>query len=458
MAGNVSTATSFSFTLDTTAPAAPGVALATDSGSSGTDHITNTGALTLSGIETGALVQYSVNNGQTWTNSFTAVEGINTVAVRQTDVAGNVSSATSFSFTLDTLAPMIAIATIAGDNSINLAEAQAGFAIGGSATGADGQTVTVTIVDGSGHVVDSYTTTAAGGTWSVNVTSAQATALADGSYLVTASVSDAAGNPATATQTLTVDEETETDTWVNASNGDWSAASHWSIGVPTTNTDVVIGTPGTYTISISQPAVAGTLTIDDIGATVKDNVSLVLSGSLKVNSGTFDLNNGSLQTTLISIGLAGIFLVEHGTHALSAPIANDGQFVVEGNGTLVDITGALSGLGSYTVDVGATLQFGTGWHTISGPVADNGTVEVTDGTLEIAGACSGNGTFEIDAGATLQLDGADALNVAFAGSTGTLALKDPASFTGTIAGLDGYRHDRSREHRLGYRPARSRHL
>ena len=89
----------------TAAPAAPGVALATDSGSSGTDHITNSGALTLSGIETGAIVQYSINNGQTWTSSFTAVEGANTVQVRQTDVAGNVSTATSFSFTLDTTAP-----------------------------------------------------------------------------------------------------------------------------------------------------------------------------------------------------------------------------------------------------------------------------------------------------------------------------------------------------------------
>ena len=435
VAGNVSTATSFSFTLDTTAPTAPGVALTTDSGSSGTDHITNTGALTLSGIEAGALVQYSINNGQTWTNSFTAVEGLNTVAVRQTDVAGNVSTATSFSFTLDTLAPMIAIATIAGDNSINAAEAQAGFPISGSETGADGQTVTVTIVDDTGRVVDSYTATAAGGTWSVNVTGAQATALADGTYTVTASVSDAAGNSATATQTLTVEEET--DTWENGSNGDWSAASHWSNGVPTTDTDVAINVPGTYTISISQPAVAGTLTIDALGATVKDNVSLILSGALKVSSGTFELNNGSLQATLISIGLAGIFLVEHGTHALSAPIANDGQFVVESNGTLVDITGALSGLGSFTVSLGATLQFGTGWHTISGPVTDNGTVEVTDGTLEIAGACSGTGTLAIDAGATLQLDGADALNVAFAGSTGKLVLKDPASFTGTIAGLTG---------------------
>ena len=100
----------------------------------------------------------------------------------------------------------IAIAPIGANNIINAQQAQTGFAISGSATGADGRAVTVTIVDGSGNVVDSYNATAAGGTWSVNVTGAQATTLADGSYRVTASVSGAAGSAATATQTLTVDE------------------------------------------------------------------------------------------------------------------------------------------------------------------------------------------------------------------------------------------------------------
>ncbi|MFP3570047.1 Ig-like domain-containing protein, partial [Paraburkholderia sp. SIMBA_030] len=112
VAGNVSAATGFSFTLDTAA-AAPGVALATDSGSSASDHITNAGTLSLSGVESGATVQYSVDNGAHWTSSFSAVEGVNTVQVRQTDVAGNVSAATSFSFTLDTsaAAPAVALAT-----------------------------------------------------------------------------------------------------------------------------------------------------------------------------------------------------------------------------------------------------------------------------------------------------------------------------------------------------------
>ncbi|WP_244107809.1 Ig-like domain-containing protein, partial [Burkholderia ambifaria] len=101
VAGNTSAPTSFSFTLDTSA-AAPGVALTSDSGSSATDHITNVGALNVSGVETGAVVEYSIDGGHTWNTSFSALEGINNVQVRQTDIAGNTSSATSFSFTLDT--------------------------------------------------------------------------------------------------------------------------------------------------------------------------------------------------------------------------------------------------------------------------------------------------------------------------------------------------------------------
>ena len=111
----------------------------------------------------------------------------------------------ALSVTVDTTAPTIAINTIAGDDIVNGSEANAGFAISGTELGADGQAVTVKIVDSNGNVVDSYTTLAAGGAWSVSVTPAQALALADGSYTVTADVSDAAGNSATeATRVITV--------------------------------------------------------------------------------------------------------------------------------------------------------------------------------------------------------------------------------------------------------------
>ncbi|HEY3537548.1 MAG TPA: Ig-like domain-containing protein, partial [Trinickia sp.] len=162
VAGNVSNATTFSFTLDTAA-AAPGVSLATDSGSSATDHITNIGTLNLSGIENGATVQYSTDNGAHWTSSFSAVEGLNSVEVRQTDAAGNVSNATSFSFTLDTAvaAPGVALTTDSGSSTsdhitnigtLNLSGVENGAAVQYSTDGGQSWSTSFTAVEGSNSV------------------------------------------------------------------------------------------------------------------------------------------------------------------------------------------------------------------------------------------------------------------------------------------------------------------
>ncbi|WP_244104769.1 Ig-like domain-containing protein, partial [Burkholderia ambifaria] len=137
VAGNTSDPTSFNFTLDTSA-AAPGVALTSDSGSSATDHITNVGTLNLTGVETGATVEYSIDGGHTWNTSFNAVEGVNDVQIRQTDVAGNTSSATSFSFTLDTsaAAPGVALTTDSGSNAADHITNVGTLNLSGSETGA----------------------------------------------------------------------------------------------------------------------------------------------------------------------------------------------------------------------------------------------------------------------------------------------------------------------------------
>ncbi|MBM3273389.1 hypothetical protein FJY94_09190, partial [Candidatus Kaiserbacteria bacterium] len=109
-AGNT---TDSSFYLKVSNPATgvttPTLALAVDTGSSASDKITSNGALTVSGAETGATVEYSTN-GSSWSSSFTPVEGSNTVYVRQTDILGNIRQASSaFTFTLDTLAPTATI-------------------------------------------------------------------------------------------------------------------------------------------------------------------------------------------------------------------------------------------------------------------------------------------------------------------------------------------------------------
>ncbi|MFA0223686.1 VCBS domain-containing protein, partial [Vibrio splendidus] len=100
-AGNISTSSSLTFTLDNTATA-PSVSLTSDSGGSSSDKITNVGDLSVGGIEQGATVEYSIDNGVHWSTQFTPAEGKNNVQVRQTDVAGNVSPSTSLSYTLDT--------------------------------------------------------------------------------------------------------------------------------------------------------------------------------------------------------------------------------------------------------------------------------------------------------------------------------------------------------------------
>ncbi|MGZ8270776.1 MAG: retention module-containing protein, partial [Methylophilus sp.] len=116
--GNESPDTTLDITLDTTI-AAPTIALTTDSGSSNADGITNNGTLNIGNVEPGATVQYSTDGGTTWTNSFTPVEGSNTVAVRQTDTAGNTSGSSNLSFTLDTTiaAPTIALTTDSGSSN-----------------------------------------------------------------------------------------------------------------------------------------------------------------------------------------------------------------------------------------------------------------------------------------------------------------------------------------------------
>ncbi|MBL8822361.1 MAG: choice-of-anchor L domain-containing protein [Planctomycetia bacterium] len=90
----------------TVAPSAPIVNLVDDSGFSSTDKLTNLGTLNVTGIAPGAIVEFSTNDGTSWNTSFTAVEGSNTLLVRQT-VAGQVSEATHFSFMLDTTLPTL---------------------------------------------------------------------------------------------------------------------------------------------------------------------------------------------------------------------------------------------------------------------------------------------------------------------------------------------------------------
>ena len=95
--------------------------------------------------------------------------------------------------TLAVITPMVGNSSVNTANTLNASGASTGFAINGTTDGVEnGQTVTVTIVNGSGVAVETFTTTVANNAWSVNVSPTNARALSDGNYTVTANVSNAA--------------------------------------------------------------------------------------------------------------------------------------------------------------------------------------------------------------------------------------------------------------------------
>jgi hypothetical protein len=192
-AGN-STSAAQQLTIDTVLPI-----VTLDDGPSVT---TNDPTPTIAGttdVATGTIVHVTVGSqslnalvhtGGTWNIRAPALtDGVRTVTATVSDLAGNAGTDSQV-LTVDTTAPAVAIA--GGPTALtNDATPQ----ISGTAGVGAGTTVTVTLAD--------ETLTApvqAGGGWSVI-----AAALADGPHRVVMSVSDAAGNAAAYTQTLTVD-------------------------------------------------------------------------------------------------------------------------------------------------------------------------------------------------------------------------------------------------------------
>jgi large repetitive protein len=219
-----------------------------------------------------------------------------TVKATLTDAAGNTATVTD---TVKVDEPAITISPIDGDNVINGANEAAGITISGTVTnkslvGLIGQTVDVTL---NGKT---YTgVVAAGGAWSVAVTSANLAGLTDGNiYPVTASVTDKAGTPATTTDNVTVDEQAgltidpiDGNNYINGAN---EAAGITISGTASDSVNSsIVGQ--TVTVEFNGNAYTGTVEADDswsvtVGASalagLADATSYAVSASVtdKVNN------------------------------------------------------------------------------------------------------------------------------------------------------------------------------
>lgn len=88
------------------------------------DGVTSDGAYHAVDVEAGATVEYSLTGADgSWTTTApVAQQGPNTIHVRQTDAAGNVSSATHLDFTLDTEDPLAPTAKLASDTGASTSD------------------------------------------------------------------------------------------------------------------------------------------------------------------------------------------------------------------------------------------------------------------------------------------------------------------------------------------------
>ncbi|WP_232436718.1 beta strand repeat-containing protein, partial [Burkholderia ubonensis] len=388
VAGNTSDPTSFSFTLDTSA-AAPGVALTTDSGSSASDHITNVGTLNLSGVETGATVEYSTDGGHTWSTSFSATEGLNDVQVRQTDIAGNTSSATSFSFTLDTsaAAPGVALTTDSGSSAVDHITNVGTLNLSGVETGA-----TVEYSTDGGH------------TWSTSFSALE------GLNDIQVRQIDVAGNTSSATSfSFTLDTSAAAPSVALTTDSGSSASDHIT-NVGTLNlTGVESGATVQYSVdsgahwSTTFSAVEGMNNVQVRQIDIAGNTSSATSFSftldtsaaapgvaLTTDSGSSAVdhitNVGTLNLTGIETGATVQYSVDSGAHWNTSFSAVEGVNNVQVR--QIDVAGNTSSATSFsfTLDTSAAAP-GVALTTDSGSSASDHVTNV--GTLNVTGVESG---------------------------------------------------------------------
>ena len=255
LAGNTAATLTKSIVKDTAAPTIAVTSVATD----GTINASEVSQVEIIGTasENGQSVLLAItdgantvdttttvsNNSYSVTVDLTGLDDSTSIAlgVAVADAAGNEASASKTDIIKDTLKPSIASISVADDNVVNSSEKSNSVAVSGSTDGVeDNQVITLTI-NGS-----DITATVSSDSFA---TSADLSSLSDGTYAVSANVSDAAGNPADESVDFVI------DTTPPSQKVD-SASIQLSADSGTDSTDFITNQP-TQTISATLDAALG---------------------------------------------------------------------------------------------------------------------------------------------------------------------------------------------------------
>ncbi|WP_425249672.1 Ig-like domain-containing protein [Enterobacter hormaechei] len=403
-AGNSASAT-HTISVDTTAPV---ISVNTLSGDDVLNAAEAQQALTVQGsssAEAGQTVTVTlggktytalVANDGTWTLDVPAVDlaalsqGALTVTASVNDKAGN-SGQTTHTLTVDTIAPAVTISTVADDDIVNNAEQLAGQTISGTTTAEQGQTVTVSF---NGHSYQA--TVAANGSWSVFVPGRDFLGLSDGDYTITATVSDKAGNPGSATHDVTLNGDVPTiaintfaqDDIVNAAEHGTPLVISGTTDAPAGQTVTITLNGKTYTATVQNDGTwSYTVGSADVTA-LADGGSYVINAQVSnaIGNSVSDNHTVTVDLTAPSMGIS-IDSLQNDT-GLSANdfITNDSQVVV--NGSLTAQLGnnekaqiSLDG-GVTWIDLTVT---GTTWRYTDGRTLTDGTYQYQVRVIDNAG-------------------------------------------------------------------------
>ena len=419
-AGNVSNAsTALTFTLDATAPSTPTLQLAVDSGIVG-DNITNDGTINVSGLEQNTIWEYSTD-GTTWiTGTGTSFKvtgtGQKTVQVRQTDVAGNVSSNGTLAFSLSSIssAPSLQLATdtgvigdnITNDGTINVSGLEQNATwqystdgttwITGTGTSfkltGDGQkSVQVRQTDAAGNV--SNPSTALAFTLDTTVASAPILQLATDTGVVGDNITnDGTINVSGLEQNATWEYSTDGITWITGSGASFKVTGTGQKTVQVRQTDIAgnVSSNGSLTFSLSGVTTAPTLQLTTDSGKVGDNIT---------NDGTINVSGLEPNATWQYSTDGTTWITGSGS---SFKLTGDGQKTVQvrqtdSAGNVSNASAALAFTLDTTVASAPTLQLATD----SGKVGDNLT---NDGTINVTGL-EPNATWQYSTDGTTWITG-----------------------------------------------------
>ncbi|MDE5440361.1 hypothetical protein GWG65_02645 [Bradyrhizobium sp. CSA207] len=170
---------------------------------------------------------------------------------------------------------------------------------------------------------------------------------------------------------------------------------------------------GTIGPAIASNVTSTTYAIVETGGAIVINNAGHINGNISVATATFNNQAGGTWT------VAGTSVFGN-----ASSIVNHGAIDLHG--------GSISGAGLSIENCNDIDSWGTA--SISGTIANAGTIEVHDGDLTLFGSLSGSGSVTVDAGALLTLEGSVSQTIALAGDGAKLQI-GTSTFSGSIAEL-----------------------